>query len=369
MTLPINAITPIPEIGVLHCSGPDTLNFLQGQLSNDFALMRHHQARLAAFLSAKGRMQASFIAVRYGPHDVLLLAHHSILAAVQKRLSMFVLRAKVKITDASANWQLNGALGSAALAALDTLNGSPLTAAAEAWQCFCNPDAQSGSAQQGTAAAADSEAATAAAPSWAVALYPAAGLPRALLIRPTNTALPAALSDFASEADEAVLAQQWAWSEVLSGIATITAPVVDVFVPQMLNYESVGGVNFKKGCYPGQEVVARSQFRGAIKRRAYLAHGQASSLPKAGDEIYSSEDMEQPCGVVVQVAPSIGEPTHSGFDAIVSIKTDAAAQSLFIRPAPALQDTGEATDAPEHANAAPIAIALTKAPYPILEDI
>jgi len=212
----------------------------------------------------------------------------------------------------------------------------------------------------------------AATPSWAVALYPAAGLPRALLIRPKNAALPDALTGFDAKADAGLRGQQWAWSEVLSGIATLTAPVVDLFVPQMLNYESVGGVNFKKGCYPGQEVVARSQFRGAIKRRAYLAHGVATALPKAGDEIYSSEDMEQPCGVVVQLAPSVTESTHDGFDAIVSIKTEAASQSLFIRPAPAQYDTretGETGDAPDHANAAPISIALTNAPYPILEDI
>src|SRR6478735_3285633 len=63
----------------------------------------------------------------------------------------------------------------------------------------------------------------------------------------------------------------WLWGDVRSGIATITAPIVEAFVPQMLNYESVGGVNFKKGCYPGQEIVARSQFRGTLKKRAYLA--------------------------------------------------------------------------------------------------
>ena len=74
----------------------------------------------------------------------------------------------------------------------------------------------------------------------------------------------------------------WLWGEVRSGIATITAPIVEAFVPQMLNYESVGGVNFKKGCYPGQEVVARSQFRGTLKRRAYLAHSHGGPAGRAG---------------------------------------------------------------------------------------
>ena len=94
----------------------------------------------------------------------------------------------------------------------------------------------------------------------------------------------------------------WAWGDVRSGIAMITAPIVEAFVPQMLNFESVGGVNFKKGCYPGQEVVARSQFRGTLKRRAYLAHCDAAL--KAGDEVFQAEDASQPCGTVAQAAPS-----------------------------------------------------------------
>lgn len=373
MTLSLHAITPVPELGVLHCAGPDTLTFLQGQLSNDFALMRHNQARLAAFLSAKGRMQASFIAVRYGPHDVLLLAHTSILAAVQKRLSMFVLRAKVKITDASANWQLHGALGDAAHSTLQALQASALEPAPAPWQCVSNRDAQTGPPTP--EAGAEASAAQAHAPSWAVALYPAAGLPRTLLIQPQGAALPEAVAALADPVQAAERAQQWTWSEVAAGIATISAPVVDLFVPQMLNYESVGGVNFKKGCYPGQEVVARSQFRGAIKRRAFLAHGQALNPPKAGDEIYSADDLEQPCGTVVQVALSIDTQPHSteasklqAFDAIVSIKTDAAEQALLVRSAVAAGDAEAPSERSEPASP-DIPVRLSKAPYPILEDI
>jgi folate-binding protein YgfZ len=74
----------------------------------------------------------------------------------------------------------------------------------------------------------------------------------------------------------------WQWSEVRSGIVTLSTPVIDAFVPQMINYESVGGVNFKKGCYPGQEVVARSQFRGTLKRRTYLVQADATGVRRAG---------------------------------------------------------------------------------------
>ena len=109
----------------------------------------------------------------------------------------------------------------------------------------------------------------------------------------------------------------WSWGEVRSAIATITAPIVEAFVPQMLNYESVGGVNFKKGCYPGQEVVARSQFRGTLKRRAYLAHAEAAMA--AGQEVFHDADPSQPCGLVAQAAKS----PNGGWDAIVCLQVAA----------------------------------------------
>ena len=102
-----------------------------------------------------------------------------------------------------------------------------------------------------------------------------------------------------------------------SGVATLSAPLVEAFVPQMLNYESIGGVNFKKGCYPGQEVVARSQFRGTLKRRAYLVHSHGAMEP--GQSIFAPDDAEQPVATVVQAAAA---PT-GGFDAIISGQTNA----------------------------------------------
>jgi folate-binding protein YgfZ len=95
-------------------------------------------------------------------------------------------------------------------------------------------------------------------------------------------------------------------------------PIVDAFVPQMLNYESVGGVNFKKGCYPGQEVVARSQFRGTLKRRAWLAHGDAEM--QVGQEVFLAADADQPVGTIAQAAPA----PQGGWDAIVSLQLTAA---------------------------------------------
>ena len=227
---------PLDHLGVIALTGPDSASFIHNQLTNDFLLLDAHHARLAAYCSAKGRMQASFIGL-HGPHEqLLLICSRDLLAATLKRLSMFVLRAKVKLHDASREYALWGLMGEACIALQDSA----------AW----------------TAAQVDD--------AHVIDLYPAHQTRRQLWIGAANSApLKAPLC---STAD-------WALGEVLSGIATISAPVLEAFVPQMLNYESVGGVNFKKGCYPGQEVVARSQFRGTLKRRA-MGAGYASPACK-----------------------------------------------------------------------------------------
>jgi len=102
---------------------------------------------------------------------------------------------------------------------------------------------------------------------------------------------------------------------VLSGVAHVEAATFEAFVPQMLNYESVDGVNFKKGCYPGQEVVARSQFRGTLKRRAYVV--QSAGAITAGQEIFTSDATDQPCGLVAQVATVVDNQTY----AVVELQT------------------------------------------------
>ena len=170
-----------------------------------------------------------------------------------------------------------------------------------------------------------------------VSLHPADGVARALWVAPSGSPTPTS----------AVLSQDlWDWSEVRSGIATISSSVAESFVPQMLNYESVGGVNFKKGCYPGREVVARSQFRGTLKRRAYLAH--CASPMKVGEEVFSSDDQGQPVGTVAQTAAA---PT-SGFDAIVSMQISAF-EAGGVRLG--------AVDGPP--------LMLSPPPYPLLADI
>jgi folate-binding protein YgfZ len=273
MPHPLHGVAPLPHLGVIRAQGEDVASFLQGQLTQDFALLGAGEARLAAFCTAKGRMLASFIGLRRGADEILLVCSRDVLPATLKRLSMFVLRAKVKLSDASADCALYGVAGGA-LQAL----GSP---ARSPWSL------------------------TVAAGGHLVHLYPAEGQPRALWIGPAAAAAPAG---------PAMDTALWQWSEVRSGIATVTAPVVEAFVPQMLNYESVGGVNFKKGCYPGQEVVARSQFRGTLKRRAFIVHADGDLA--AGQEVFQAADAEQPAGIVAQAAAS----PEGGWDAIASLQ-------------------------------------------------
>ncbi len=259
-TAQFQGVAPLPHLGIIRATGSDAASFLHNQLTNDVLLMKEGQARLAAYCNAKGRMQASFVLYKRTAEDVLLICRKDLIPQTIKRLSMFVLRAKAKLSDASDEFQLFGLAGDAALAAL---HGD----STDAWQRY-------------TRGAAD-----------VLTLYPALGQPRAIWLAPQGVAAPAGT---------ALSHDLWQVGEVMSGIAWVELATWEAFVPQMLNYESVDGVNFKKGCYPGQEVVARSQFRGTLKRRALIA--QSDVAMAAGQEVFSSSDATQPCGLVAQAA-------------------------------------------------------------------
>jgi tRNA-modifying protein YgfZ len=244
------------HLSVIRATGADAASFLQGQLSNDFVLLKPNQWQLAAYCSPKGRMLASFWGIKLANspelQDICLVLSKDIAAATLKRLSMFVMRAKLTLSAAD-----------------DML-----------------PE-----------------------------LFATHGL------------------------------AVWSEREVPRGVARITAPLVDLFVPQMLNYESIGGVSFKKGCYPGQEVVARSQFRGAIKRRTYLVQAMLDKASQpaiaVGQEVYGLQEDES-VGVVVQTDDD---------QALICIQTSSAGADLRLG----------AKDG--------VAVRMLELPYPLLEDI
>jgi len=277
----IGGVCRLADRGVIRASGADAATFLQGQLTNDVASLAAGSARLAGFCSAKGRLQASFIVSRPGDDEFLLSCPTSVLAPTLKRLSMFVLRAKCKLSDASDEMALFGVAGLAATAMLGD---------AVVWQRRQHAGAS------------------------AIRLPDAAGLRRALLAAPVRVDVDAA---------PALPLATWRWLEVESGIVAIEAATVDRFVPQMINFELVGGVDFQKGCYPGQEVVARSQYRGTTKRRTLLF--DCDAVPTEGDDVFVAGDVNEPAGTVAYAA---AHPMQPGGSALVEVRLAALGADL-----------------------------------------
>jgi folate-binding protein YgfZ len=288
-----SGVLRLNDWALIRAQGADARKFLQGQLTQDVLGLQPGRARLAGFCSAKGRLQASFVVWAGAADEVLLACSADLLPALLKRLQMFVLRAQCKLSDASAETPLWGWAGRSVQAALgESLQGAAPPAP---WQVV-----QAGGAV-------------------------CIGLPPA---RVAGDEVPRWLQVGGNVAAGVPALELPAWTalEVLSGVPRIVAATVDQFVPQMVNLELVGGVNFQKGCYPGQEVVARSQYRGTLKRRAQVLLGDSPLRP--GQEIYHPADPEQPAGQVVlagalpglgavalaelKLAAADGQPLHAG---------------------------------------------------------
>lgn len=262
----LDGATPLADWGVIRASGEEAGTFLHGQLTQDVQRLGPVTARLAGYCSPKGRLLATFVVWRDAAGDLLLACSADVLPAVLKRLSMFVLRAKCKLSDASGTVPLVGVAGPSALATLGPAVPS------QAWQVAVIGDA--------TAVRLPD------------AVVDGASLPRLLVAGPAPAGLPVLDSS------------AWRWLEAMSGVPRIMAATVEQFVPQMVNLELVGGVNFQKGCYPGQEIVARSQYRGTLKRRAALVRSHAPLAP--GQEVFHDADPGQPAGMVVNAGSVAG---------------------------------------------------------------
>ena len=293
----------LSHLGVIQAEGADAASFLQGQLTHDVLLLPVGQARFAGYCSAKGRLMASFWVLKISPEKFLLVCHADLIASMVKRLSMFVMRAKVKLTDASHAYALTGFIGQTASIFSQSNEGEA------AWHVLALNNGHA----------------------HLLNLYPArtegGNVTRALLVSEISQGLP---QELVSPNLENLSESDWQLGEVLSGISMVQAATTEAFVPQMLNYESVDGVSFKKGCYPGQEVVARSQFRGTLKRRAYVVSADAPMT--VGQEIFASEDETQSCGMVSSAAVyvPVGASEPQSFWGIVSMQTTAADQSLHL---------------------------------------
>jgi folate-binding protein YgfZ len=233
----------LSRYGLLSVTGADARAFLHAQLTNDIEHLAPDRWALAGWCSAKGRLLASFLVIP-APQGFFLQLARDLAEPVAKRLAMFVLRAKVKISDESNTWAQHGV-----------------------WDAdIPGPDV----AWNGIIATVRIE------PRRYLQLGPAAELRDA------------------PNADEV----QWTLQEIRAGRPLITRATQDQFVPQMVNFETIGGVDFQKGCYPGQEIVARAQYRGQVKRRMVHAHAPAGVVLVPGQEFNG--------GMVVNVAPTEG---------------------------------------------------------------
>ena len=298
----MNSAADLADWGLIIVEGEDAASFLQNQLTNSVlgltavtspAIASGPDAvRLVGYCSPKGRLIASawlgLFSKADGGNRFCLFISKDIAANIAKRLAMFVLRSKVTVADASSSWAITGYCTSGTLDNLEVDKTSILLQL---------PDVvTAGVAMQ-----------------------------RLLIAQPITSASPPI--EGASE-DAAIL---WRSLEIMSAIPRIVAATQDQFVPQMVNFESVYGVDFKKGCYPGQEIVARSQYRGAIKRRLQLAHCPIDQLTNApngpGSEIFHADDAGQPAGMVVLSAPSIANTRRMDFQ--IEIKTELQGGGTF----------------------------------------
>lgn len=278
-------LAPLDELGRIRVDGPDAVPFLQAQLTSDVAHQEAASLQLNGYCTPKGRLLATFHQWRDG-EAVMLQLPSELLAPVMKRLSMFVLRSKAKLTNASAMHATCALLGPGAAATLRAAG-------------FAVPDSTWSSTESGGLRVSRMPAAPEVDERFLLTLASEA---RALLDRlPITRATSAA----------------WWWSEIAAAVPTVFASTQEKFVPQMINFEVLGGVNFKKGCYPGQEIVARSQYLGKLKRRMQVGHTQDSDLPAAGADVFHSAQAEA-VGTVVMSASA----PRGGVDLLIELPVD-----------------------------------------------
>ncbi len=273
-------IAKLEQYGLLQVTGEDARAFLHAQLTNDIENLEPGAARYAGWCSAKGRLLATFLVVSC-PGGFLLQLSRDLVLLVAKRLSMFVLRSKVKITDASAQWLQLGHW--------EPGGGRPLSVIEH----------------EGV-------------------ITVRIGPDRALLLIPEEKS-----GNHKSDSS----AEEWALAEIRAGRPLIAQATQDQFVPQMVNLELAGGVDFKKGCYPGQEIVARAQYRGAVKRRMVRLRGEAL---QSGQEIYSDDAPGQASGTIVNAAggEALAVLPVSTIDAKSPLRTGPQTAALDVLPLP-----------------------------------
>lgn len=273
--------------GLIDVYGTDAATFMQGQFCNDVRAVTAQRSQLSGYCNPKGRLLATFRLFLHGDHYYLSVPN-ALHDTVLKRLRMYVLRAKVTL----ATTDNRGGIGLAGIGVEQlvqtTLGTVPTDIDAVLTANGC-------------------------------AIVRVAGpLPR-FEIHGDYAALRALWSELATHAS-AVGAEVWSLLDIRSGLATVYPQTSEAFVPQMINLQQVGGVSFSKGCYPGQEVVARMHYLGKLKRRMYRAHVTGAAAPQPGDALFTTaQEAGQDTGMVVAAAAA----SQGGYEVLAVIQSAA----------------------------------------------
>ena len=275
-------VVPLTHLALIEATGEDAKSFLHNQLTSDVNHLGNGQAQHAGWCTAKGRMQASFLTWQQDGRYFLALSG-DLLEATQKRLQMFILRAKVKLSALTNSTIMLGISGPQANEALADA-GLPC------------PSAPLATAQQDatTVIRLDASRLIVIAPESAMA-----ALWQKLSIKARPAGIPA-----------------WRWLDIQAAFPLVTLATKEEFVPQMADFEKIGGVSFHKGCYPGQEVVARTQYLGKVKRHLYRLTSEQTL--KAGDVLHSPDNPDQSCGMVMTAAAS----PAGGYEALAVVQSN-----------------------------------------------
>lgn len=286
-TAKVNVLCDLTHLGLLEINGADAVTFLQGLVTNDVKLLAGNNAHYTAYCTPKGRMLALFLA--FAHHDHLHLQFsRELLEPIMKRLKMYVMRSKVDIKDASEDiikFGLNGPEAAKLLVPLFTKVPSQ--------------DYELVSLENG-----------------AILKLPTTGNNSRFEILTDAVNAPAIWNALKVDC-QPVGKPCWDWLEIQAGIPDITPATQEQFVPQMLNLDLLNAISFKKGCYTGQEIVARTHYLGSVKRRTYLASIESTHAPLAGDKVM--DDAKNEVGLIVRVAVN---PSGS-FDALIEMRIDA----------------------------------------------
>lgn len=282
---PLPSVAPLSHLRVIRVTGADAADFLHGQLTQDITGLPPGQARLAGYCTPKGRLLGTLVIWRdpQQTQDLLALMPADIAEALVKRLTMFVLRAKAKLTITPLSvLGVTLVAGTAGATPPETESSDQIVPPNDTapWAVL--------QTSQGT---------------WVSAPRRDADIQRWWLITDQEPASP--------NSDANALQAAWQAQDIAAGLPWIHVATQDLFIPQTLNLDLIEGVNFTKGCYPGQEIVARSHYRGTVKRRmAYgIANESQTASPLQGADIFDAARPESPSGRVINAALR-GQQTH-----------------------------------------------------------